>query len=211
MKGSLNPNLCSFSNFNALVMASEICFYRASEKPYGPFSNLFKREILFEGEPFPTAEHAYQAGKPRREAVRDWLMAAPSPALLAMAAHGLYVWDVRSDWSKIKFARMHKVLLAKFTQHADLEKLLVSTGDKTLVETPRANTPVNRLWGRVDGKGKNMLGLLLMEVREELLQTKYPSGKPKDSVCKSIHMVDHGGLHKLGVAMPLEPDTEIMK
>lgn len=149
-------------------MSNEISFYRANEKPYGAFSNLYKREIFFEGEHFPTAEHAYQAGKPRREVVKEWLMAAPSPALLAMAAHGLYSWEVRSEWSRVKFTRMQKVLLAKFTQHPDLAELLMATGSKTLVETPRTDSPVNRLWGRVDGKGKNMLGVLLMKVRNEL-------------------------------------------
>ena len=146
-------------------MSEEICFYRNNEKPYGIFSNLYKREIVFEKRVFPTAEHAYQFAKPREENVRDWLMAAPSAALLAMAAHGLYIWDIRSDWSKIKFDRMRAVLWAKFTQHADLADVLLSTGGKILVETPKTNTPVNRLWGRVDGKGKNMLGTLLMEVR----------------------------------------------
>ena len=28
----------------------EIRFYRASEKPFGAFSNLYRREIEFEGE-----------------------------------------------------------------------------------------------------------------------------------------------------------------
>src|SRR3546814_14978604 len=87
-------------------MADEIRFYRSSEKPYGAFSNLYRREIEFEGEMFATSEHAYQAGKPRKQAVRDWLMNAPSPALLAMAAHGLYYWDVAPGWSSTKFDRM---------------------------------------------------------------------------------------------------------
>ncbi|MEO9190462.1 MAG: NADAR family protein [Acetobacteraceae bacterium] len=69
-----------------------ICFYRASEKPYGAFSNLYHRDVVFEGEVFATSEHAYQAGKARKPAVRKRLMEAPSPALLAMAAHGLYHW-----------------------------------------------------------------------------------------------------------------------
>ncbi|MBF0140080.1 MAG: NADAR family protein [Magnetococcales bacterium] len=142
-----------------------ISFYRASEKPYGAFSNLYRREILFQGETFPTAEHAYQAGKPRKKEVRDWLMAAPSPALLAMAAHGLYVWDIVPNWSQIKFHRMKEVLLAKFTQHQDLAALLLSTADARLVETASVDNAVNRLWGEVNGKGKNMLGLMLMEVR----------------------------------------------
>jgi predicted NAD-dependent protein-ADP-ribosyltransferase YbiA (DUF1768 family) len=98
---------------------TEICFYRANEKPYGVFSNLYKREIEFEGTTFATAEHAYQAGKARKPAVRDWLMSAPSPSLLAMAAHGLYVWDITPEWSKIKFDRMKRILVAKYTQHED--------------------------------------------------------------------------------------------
>jgi ribA/ribD-fused uncharacterized protein len=145
-----------------------VSFYRADEAPYGAFSNLYKREIEFDGERFATSEHAYQAGKPRKEAVRKWLLEAPTPALLAMAAHGLYWWDIRSDWSKIKFDRMRAILRTKFTQHEDLRTLLLSTGDARLVECATVDNAVNRLWGEVNGKGKNMLGQLLMELREQL-------------------------------------------
>lgn len=146
----------------------EIRFYRASEKPYGPFSNLYRREITFEDEVFATSEHAYQAGKPRKTAVRKWLMDAPSPALLAMAAHGLYYWDVAPGWSTSKFDRMKAVLRSKFTQHQDLRDLLLSTGDARLVESATVDNEVNRLWGEVNGVGRNMLGVLLMEIRTEL-------------------------------------------
>lgn len=147
---------------------SEIRFYRASEKPYGAFSNLYRRDITFEGEVFATSEHAYQAGKARKPAVRKWLMDAPSPALLAMAAHGLYYWDVAPGWSTTKFDRMRAVLRAKFTQHKDLCELLLSTGDAKLVESATVDNEVNRLWGEVNGVGRNMLGVLLMELRAEL-------------------------------------------
>ena len=99
---------------------TEIRFYRASERPYGCFSNLYRRPIMLDGETFPTAEHAYQAGKPRKPEVREWLLQAPSPSLLAMAAHGLYYWDVAPGWSRSKFDRMRRVLRAKFSQHPDL-------------------------------------------------------------------------------------------
>lgn len=159
----------------------EIKFYRANEEPYGRFSNLFKRTIVFEGETFETSEHAYQAGKARKPQVRAWILAAPSPALVAMAAHGLYWWDIRSDWSKIKFDRMRGVLRAKFSQHEDLRELLISTGDARLVEAATVDNPVNRTWGEVNGVGKNMLGKLLMEVREELraAAAQAPAATPK--------------------------------
>lgn len=150
------------------AVVDEIPFYRASEKPYGPFSNLYRRRIIFEGEEFATSEHAYQAAKARRPEVRRWLMNAPSPALLAMAAHGLYYWDVAPGWSTSKFDRMRAVIRAKFTQHTDLRKLLLSTGEARLVESATVDNEVNRLWGEVDGVGRNMLGIMLMELRAEL-------------------------------------------
>lgn len=150
------------------VKMDEIHFYRASEKPYGAFSNLYRRDVVFEGEVFSTSEHAYQAGKARKPAVRRWLMEAPSPALLAMAAHGLYYWDIAPGWSTSKFDRMRSVLRAKFTQHADLRDLLLSTGKARLVESATVDNEVNRLWGEVGGVGRNMLGVLLMELRDEL-------------------------------------------
>ncbi len=151
-----------------LAIESEIRFYRANEKPYGAFSNLYLRTVEFDGEVFLTAEHAYQAGKAAKKAVREWVLSAPNPALVAMAAQGLYSWDVVPNWANIKFDRMRRVLFAKYRQHEDLRVLLLSTGEARLVESAKTNNAVNRLWGEVNGKGENMLGKLLMEVRAEL-------------------------------------------
>ncbi|BAO83029.1 uncharacterized protein conserved in bacteria [Serpentinimonas maccroryi] len=149
-----------------------IRFYRANEKPYGAFSNLYPRPIEFEGRVYPTSEHAYQAGKASKPVVREWILSAPTPSLAAMAAHGLYVWDVVPNWAQIKFDRMRAVLRAKFEQHADLKDLLLSTGDARLVEAGTVNNAVNRLWGEVDGKGENTLGVMLMELRSEYAKPK---------------------------------------
>lgn len=160
---------------NVTPSGREVKFYRASEKPFGAFSNLYRRPMTFEGRLFPTAEHAYQAGKPSKENVREWILSAPSPSLVAMAAHGLYTWDIVPNWSRIKFDRMRSVLRAKFTQHEDLQALLLATEEKRLVEAGRTNNAVNRLWGEVNGKGTNMLGVLLMEVRAELRKATAPA------------------------------------
>jgi hypothetical protein len=37
-----------------------------------------------------------------------------------------------------------------------------------LVETATVDNEVNRLWGEVNGQGRNMLGEMLMELRETL-------------------------------------------
>jgi ribA/ribD-fused uncharacterized protein len=155
------------ANGNEITL-SEIRFYRSNEKPFGAFSNLYRRPIVFEETVFPTAEHAYQAGKASKKEVRQWLLSAPTPALVAMAAHGLYTWDVVPNWNQIKLKRMREVLRAKFTQHEDLRRLLLSTGDARLVEAGRVDNAVNRFWGEVNGRGENKLGVFLMELRYEL-------------------------------------------
>lgn len=155
----------------------EIHFYRANEKPFGAFSNLYQRPIEFDGLVYPTSEHAYQAGKASKPAVRDWILSAPTPALAAMAAHGLYVWDVVPEWAKIKFDRMRRVLRAKFDQHPDLLELILATGEARLVEAGTVSNAVNRLWGEVDGKGENMLGVMLMELRTAYRQSQVLAAK----------------------------------
>jgi ribA/ribD-fused uncharacterized protein len=167
---AVNRTMKSVVDSSTTSPVDEVRFYRANERPYGAFSNLFRRPIDFEGRVFPTAEHAYQAGKARKEEVRAWLLSAPTPGLVAMAAHGLYTWDIVPDWSQIKYDRMRQVLRAKFTQHEDLCRLLLSTGSARIVEAGRVANVVNCTWGEVNGKGRNMLGVLLMELRSELMK-----------------------------------------
>jgi hypothetical protein len=58
-----------------------------------------------------------------------------------------------------------RALLAKFASHADIRELLLSTGDREIVE----NAPGDRYWvcGK-DGTEQNRLGFLLMELRKEI-------------------------------------------
>ncbi len=145
-------------------MSTTIEFYRASGS-YGFLSNLYKRPLAFEGRLFRSAEDAYQFGKPKDPAVADWLVAAPTPHLVAAAAHALFVFDVTPDWNSRKVERMRDVLRAKFHQHQDLQEALLETGAATLIEVSRTDA----FWGiGKKGTGKNMLGTLLMEIRAAL-------------------------------------------
>lgn len=56
-------------------------------------------------------------------------------------------------------------IYAKFTQHPDLNDLLLATVNAKIVE----HTTNDSYWGDGgDGSGKNMLGKLLMETRERI-------------------------------------------
>lgn len=64
---------------------------------------------------------------------------------------------------------MRQAIRRKFQTHAELRELLVSTEDEELVE----NSPKDYYWGcGADGSGKNMTGIILMEVRAEFLNEK---------------------------------------
>jgi N-glycosidase YbiA len=56
-------------------------------------------------------------------------------------------------------------LRAKFTQHVDLRAALLATGDALIIE----HRVRDAYWGDgPDGRGKNRLGYLLMQLRKEL-------------------------------------------
>jgi hypothetical protein len=95
------------------------------------------------------------------------MMKAPSPELLCIVAHHLYPRHVVSSWSHTKLDRMRSVLQVKFSQHADLRELLLSTGDARLVE----DSP-DSFWGAgKNGQGKNWLGVMLVELRDQIRHT----------------------------------------
>ncbi len=60
---------------------------------------------------------------------------------------------------------MRLAVLCKLSTHADIREMLLSTGNEEIVE----NSSVDYYWGcGTDVSGKNMLGIILMEVREIL-------------------------------------------
>lgn len=77
--------------------------------------------------------------------------------------------NLRTDWESVKDDVMRTVLRCKFTQNPELADMLIATGNAELIED---NTWNDRYWGVCNGKGKNRLGQLLMELRTELTQER---------------------------------------
>ena len=83
--------------------------------------------------------------------------------------------QIRNDWNKIKDYIMLKALRFKFKQNAHLREILLNTGNALLIE----HTSRDSYWGDGgNGTGHNKLGLLLMQVRNEL--TKKDKDKDKN-------------------------------
>jgi ribA/ribD-fused uncharacterized protein len=140
-----------------------ILFYRVSE-PYGEFSNFSPHPFKLKGKVWPTSEHYFQAQKFAGTEHEEAIRLAKSPMVAARMGRSR-ARPLRADWETAKDDIMREALLAKFTQHPALSSLLLRTGDAELVE----HTTNDRYWGDGgDGRGKNRLGQLLMELRLQL-------------------------------------------
>mmetsp|Transcript_34740 Transcript_34740/g.61137 ORF Transcript_34740/g.61137 Transcript_34740/m.61137 type:complete len:168 (-) Transcript_34740:43-546(-) len=149
--------------FEPTNMEGRINFYRVQD-PYGYFSNFHLSPITLKGKVWPTTEHYFQAmkyeGDPREELIRN----ASTPGKAASYGRSKSV-PLRADWEAIKYGVMREAVLAKFTQHEDLKRLLLETGNMRLYE----HTTNDRTWGDGgDGTGLNWLGKVLEEVRAEI-------------------------------------------
>jgi len=128
---------------------------------YRFLSNFWLSPVVFEGEVYPSSEHAFQAAKSLDKSVREQIKGCSTPGKAKRMGARV---ELRSDWETIKDDVMLDVLRDKFKDN-DLRERLIATGTKELIE---GNTWGDKYWGMVAGEGKNMLGKLLMQVRSEI-------------------------------------------
>lgn len=140
-----------------------INFY-STKDAYGCFSNFSAHEIRLKNKIWKTSEHYFQAQKFAHTNDEEELRLVDSPMVVARMGRDRKR-PLRKDWEIVKDDIMREALRAKFTQHEDLKEILLETNDAMLVE----HTGNDHYWGDGgDGSGKNMLGKLLMELRETL-------------------------------------------
>ena len=149
-----------------------VYFYSASGE-HGGFSNFAAYPIKLKNRTWTTSEHYFQAQKfadtPHEEHVRK----AKGPGEAARMGRDRKR-PLRKDWESVKDGVMLDAVRAKFAQHEELAKILLETGEAELVE----HTVRDRYWADGgDGSGKNMLGRILMQVREELRKDLTAAGR----------------------------------
>jgi hypothetical protein len=133
-------------------------------------SNFYRSEVRMVGLVFPTAEHAYQALKTDDPERRLWIRCAGTPSIAKQRGRGVRLVP---DWEYIKVKAMAQVLFEKFRDPALAERL-VATHPRELVE---GNDWHDQFWGdcrcaRCHEPGRNMLGKLLMELRDKMSETR---------------------------------------
>lgn len=143
---------------------SPIYFYETSDE-FGCFANFSPHPIRLKGKLWPTSEHYFQAqkfaGTPREEAIRR----VKRPNIAFRMGNDRRTARPAKGWERKRDQVMREALHAKLTQHPELRELLLSTGDRKIVE----HTDRDAYWGDGgNGTGKNRLGQLLMEERAQL-------------------------------------------
>lgn len=155
-----------------------IGFWSTSEVPYGAFSNWAKYSFIMDGIKFSSSEQAFMYLKAKLfgdEENMKKILESKSPMIVKRLGRAVKPFD-SYVFDKYKFDFMVKVNYEKFTQNENLKKLLLSTGDATIVEA----SPKDGIWGiKMDvndpdfnnpekWRGLNLLGKALMVVRDKI-------------------------------------------
>ena len=156
------------------TMDGPIRFYSTLDNEYRWLSNFTPAHITIGGKGYKTVEHYFQSMKfPSEPLWQESIRVAPTP-LKAKQLGADKGHKLREDWDTVKEGVMLEALRAKFGQpnNGALLALLKATGSRPLIEaSPDA------YWGEGrTGKGKNRLGKLLEQVREELREYVVPVG-----------------------------------
>ncbi|MEN9881310.1 MAG: Xylella phage Bacata [Candidatus Parcubacteria bacterium] len=161
-------------------------------------SNFYATPVVLEGRTYPSVEHAYQSAKfynvdwsrvseEVRQEIRESLKlrgyaedivysndlftdTRMTAGNIKIIADVLRKYDyVDKNWEDKRIKIMIDILLQKFNTKDMLNKL-EETGEKELIE---GNTWNDTLWGVCDGKGRNILGVILMEIRKIAKDNKH--------------------------------------
>lgn len=154
----------SYSRMDAVV-------FRKTNESFGGLSNMAAGfPLSVNGIRIPTSEALYQACRfPHEPEIQRLIIQQASPMTAKMKSRP-YRHATRSDWDDVRVKIMRWCLRVKLAQNwPKFSDLLLSTGDRPIVEESRKDD----FWGAKSADedtlvGMNVLGRLLMELREEL-------------------------------------------
>jgi len=144
----------------------------------GPFSQWYRSDFIYRGIKFCTAEQYMMYHKSMIMGdieTAKLILKSPHPKVQKDLGRSVQDFDPVL-WDKVKRDVVYMGNWLKFTQNEDLKKILLETGDKLIVEA----SPYDLIWGiglsageakntpQKNWLGQNLLGLAIMEVRNDL-------------------------------------------
>lgn len=158
--------------FREYLRKDVIVVYKTRDE-FGGLSNMAAGyPLTVNGLRISTTEALYQACRfPHRPEVQKEIIGQFSPMTAKMKGKP-FRNDTRSDWNEVRFKIMRWCLRVKLSQHyREFGRLLLATRDRPIVEQSRKDN----YWGaKVADEagdrlvGQNVLGRLLMELRERI-------------------------------------------
>lgn len=171
----------------------EPIYFFNDDEPFYEFSNFYKCSFILDNETWMSTEHYFQANKfvnhpEYMSLIRDTNTPYKAFILANQKKKAGYAsnWTVntrnktlindiieqykdsvfiREDWDDVKLSIMKDAVHAKFTQNKSLKDILLSTGERDLIEA----SPSDYYWGIGKNKtGENHLGKILVNLRTEL-------------------------------------------
>ncbi len=126
---------------------------------YAFLSNPYYVSVTYHNYTYRSSEYAYQAAKATNKADHDYI--AGAIGLKELKRRGREIKCI-PDWAKVRTNIMAEIVYHKFDQNPGLYAKLRTTGDTPLVEGNYWN---DTFWGVCRGVGENMIGKILMIVR----------------------------------------------
>lgn len=130
---------------------------------YSFLSNFHDAPVLYNGIRYLNSEAAFQAQK---DPTRSLEFANLPPGKAKRLGREV---KMMAQWDSIKLVVMREIVHAKFAQNPVLSVKLIHTGDVPIIE---GNWWNDTYWGVCNGKGLNMLGKILMDLRKELIEAR---------------------------------------
>lgn len=129
-------------------------------------SPLFRAAFRVDGKEYLSVENYVQAARffGTDDAFAETIRAQKNPVLTRGMGRSKE-HTPRADWESVHLEEFQKAIRARFETHADLREKLLATGSATLEYEAVADS----VYGiGADGKGKNLYGIVLMELRAAL-------------------------------------------
>ncbi len=184
----------SIHGYNPKLKNSKITFCPVSDckdedfdffyKTKHPFSQWYSCEFVIDDNVFNTAEQFMMYSKAMffgNKSIAEMILKTKDPRQQKDFGRSVSNFDI-NVWNNNAFEIVYKGNYAKFSQNENLKKLLLNTGNKSLVEA----SPSDTIWGiglseidlerfdRTKWRGTNWLGEALICVREDLKNNNQP-------------------------------------
>ena len=132
-----------------------------------PLSNFYRMKFQWQGRTYHSVEQAFQhekATRHRNTHVAEKILNAKHAGIANKIGHDIQIHPL---WDREKEGIMYHMLREKKTQNKEFRDALLRSGDKKIV----CDIP-DRFWGiGKDENGRNVLGLMLMDIRKEIATT----------------------------------------